>query len=280
MQPQLLYMTMNENTLNNKATRLFILLGGFFVANAILAELIGVKIFSLEHSLNIEPLTLSLFGIDNLSFNLTTGVLLWPFVFILTDLINEYYGKRGVKLLSYLTAGLILYAFVMIAFSIKLAPADFWPQSHISPNLSAEEQATLRAGVGDYNEAFRVIFGQGQWIIVGSLVAFLVGQIIDVKVFHQVKKVTGERWIWLRATGSTLVSQFIDSFVVLFIAFYIGADWSLTLVLAIGVVNYIYKFTMAVILTPLLYGVHHIIERYLGEELATNLKQRALSESD
>jgi uncharacterized PurR-regulated membrane protein YhhQ (DUF165 family) len=280
MQPQLLYMTMNENTLNNKATRLFILLGGFFVANAILAELIGVKIFSLEHSLNIDPLKLSLFGIDNLSFNLTTGVLLWPFVFILTDLINEYYGKRGVKLLSYLTAGLILYAFVMIAFSIKLAPADFWPQSHISPNLSAEEQATLRAGVGDYNEAFRVIFGQGQWIIVGSLVAFLVGQIIDVKVFHQVKKVTGERWIWLRATGSTLVSQFIDSFVVLFIAFYIGADWSLTLVLAIGVVNYIYKFTMAVILTPLLYGVHHIIERYLGEELATNLKQRALSESD
>jgi uncharacterized PurR-regulated membrane protein YhhQ (DUF165 family) len=273
-------MTMNENTLNNKATRLFILLGGFFVANAILAELIGVKIFSLEHSLNIEPLALSLFGIDNLSFNLTTGVLLWPLVFILTDLINEYYGKRGVKLLSYLTAGLILYAFVMIAFSIKLVPADFWPQSHISPNLSAEEQATLRAGVGDYNEAFRVIFGQGQWIIVGSLVAFLVGQIIDVKVFHQVKKVTGERWIWLRATGSTLVSQFIDSFVVLFIAFYIGADWSLTLVLAIGVVNYIYKFTMAVILTPLLYGVHHIIERYLGEELATNLKQRALVESD
>jgi uncharacterized PurR-regulated membrane protein YhhQ (DUF165 family) len=273
-------MTMNENTLNNKATRLFILLGGFFVANAILAELIGVKIFSLEHSLNIEPLALSLFGIDNLSFNLTTGVLLWPFVFILTDLINEYYGKRGVKLLSYLTAGLILYAFVMIAFSIKLVPADFWPQAHISPNLSAEEKATLRAGVGDYNEAFRVIFGQGQWIIVGSLVAFLVGQIIDVKVFHQVKKVTGERWIWLRATGSTLVSQFIDSFVVLFIAFYIGADWSLTLVLAIGVVNYIYKFAMAVILTPLLYGVHHIIERYLGEELATNLKQRALSKSD
>jgi hypothetical protein len=75
--------------------------------------------------------------------------------------------------------------------------------------------------------------------------AFLFGQMIDVYVFHYLKMKTGEKSLWLRATGSTLVSQFIDSFVVLFIAFYIGADWSLSLVLAIGVVNYIYKFTVA-----------------------------------
>jgi uncharacterized PurR-regulated membrane protein YhhQ (DUF165 family) len=269
-------MPVQHNVLENKATRLFIMLGGFFVANAILAELIGVKIFSLERSVDIAPLNFSLFGISELSFNLTTGVLLWPFVFVLTDLINEYYGKRGVRLLSYLTAGLIVYAFAMVFVGIHLAPADFWPQSHISPDLTPNEQALLRSQVGDYDAAFRLVFGQGLWIILGSLVAFLVGQIIDISVFQRVKKITGEGMIWLRATGSTLVSQFIDSFVVLFIAFYIGADWNLQLVLAIGVVNYIYKFLMAVLMTPLLYAVHYIIEGYLGADTASAMKHKAL----
>ncbi|CAA0094521.1 Queuosine precursor transporter [Zhongshania aliphaticivorans] len=269
---------MQSSVLGNKATRLFVVLGGFFVANAILAELIGVKIFSLENSLGIPPLELNIFGIDKLSFNLTTGVLLWPFVFVLTDLINEYYGKRGVRLLSYLTAGLIIYAFAMVFIGIHLVPADFWPQSHINANLSIAEQTQLRSEVGDYNAAFGLVFGQGLWIIIGSLIAFLVGQIIDIKVFQRVKKITGESMIWLRATGSTLVSQFIDSFVVLFIAFYIGADWSLQLVLAIGLVNYIYKFMMAILMTPLLYAVHFIIEQYLGNETASAMKHRALKE--
>ncbi len=66
------------------------------------------------------------------------------------------------------------------------------------------------------------IFRQGLWIIIGSMVAFLIGQVLDVLVFHRIKKITGEKRIWLRATGSTLVSQLVDSFVVLFIAFYVG----------------------------------------------------------
>ena len=123
--------------------------------------------------------------------------------------------------------------------------------------------------------AFRKIFGQGLWIIFGSMVAFLIGQIVDVITFHRIKKATGEKKVWLRATGSTLVSQFIDSFVVLFIAFYIGADWELVRVLAIGVVNYIYKFGMAIVLTPLIYLAHYIIDQYLGEELANEMKLSA-----
>ena len=263
---------MIDNIVNNKAIKLFILMAGFFVANALIAEFIGVKIFSLEHSLGIEPLSLSLFGVDNLSFNLTAGVLLWPFVFVLTDLINEYYGQRGVKLLSYLTVGLILYAFAMFYVGIELTPADFWPQSHISPALPSAEQQAIASKVSDYDYAYRLVFGQGLWIIIGSLVAFLIGQIIDVAVFHRIKASTGERLIWLRATGSTLVSQFIDSFVVLFVAFYLGADWGLSLVLAIGVVNYLYKFTMAIALTPVIYAAHYAIDRYLGEPLATEIK--------
>ena len=123
--------------------------------------------------------------------------------------------------------------------------------------------------------AFNKIFGQGLWIIVGSLIAFLIGQIVDVFTFHRIKKLTGEGKVWLRATGSTLVSQFIDSFVVLIVAFYIGSDWDLVRVLAIGGVNYLYKFVVAIVLTPAIYGAHHLIDGYLGQELANQLKKDA-----
>lgn len=256
-----------QNVIHNKATRLFVFLGAFFVANALIAEFIGVKIFSLENTLGITPLNISLFGIENLSFNLTAGVLLWPFVFVLTDIINEYFGMKGVRMLSYIAAALISYAFIMFYFGIKIIPADFWISSKSSE------------GITDMNKAFSVVFGQGLWIIVGSLLAFLVGQLIDVTVFHWVKKNTGEKFIWLRATGSTLVSQFIDSFVVLFIAFYVGAGWSLKLVLAIGIMNYIYKFSMAILMTPVIYGVHYIIDKYLGDELSAKIRTEAMKNS-
>jgi uncharacterized integral membrane protein (TIGR00697 family) len=249
--------------MNDKTTRLFFILGSFFVANAILAEFIGVKIFSLEYTLGFNPVNLSILGIDNLSFNLTAGVLLWPVVFIMTDIINEYYGRKGVRFLSFTAAGLILYAFIMAYFTMGLTPADFWIQREIN------------GGLINMDSAFNAIFGQGMWIIAGSLTAFLIGQLVDVTVFHLLKKQTGHSKIWLRATGSTLVSQFIDSFVVLFIAFYLGAGWDLKLVLVIGIVNYIYKFTIAVLLTPVLYLVHYFIDLYLGKELADKLLTEA-----
>ena len=72
------------------------------------------------------------------------------------------------------------------------------------------------------------------------------------------------------------MSQFIDSFVVLFIAFYIGADWDFGRVMAIAIVNYIYKFVMAVLLTPVIYLVHAAVEKYLGANLATQMKDEAI----
>jgi queuosine precursor transporter len=255
---------MSIDAVNHKANRLYVFLAGFFVANALIAEFIGVKIFSLEKTIGITPFDISVLGIEHLSFNLTTGVLLWPFVFVLTDIINEYFGKKGVRMLSFLAAALITYAFVMFYFGIKIIPADFWITTKTDE------------GIPDMNNAFRVVFGQGLWIIIGSLTAFLIGQFVDVITFHRIKKITGEKFIWLRATGSTLVSQFLDSFVVLFIAFYIGAGWEFRLVLAIGIVNYIYKFIMAIVMTPVIYLVHAIIEKYLGEKLATELKQQAM----
>ena len=255
--------TPDNPVLNSKAVRLFVILGGFFIANALVAEFIGVKLFALEATFGFQPLNWELFGQTG-SLNLTAGVLLWPVVFVMTDVINEYYGLRGVRLLSTMAAGLIAYAFIMIYFSIGLSPADFW--------LSQ----SVENGVPDMQAAFAAIFGQSNWIIVASLIAFLIGQITDVFVFQRIKRLTGEKMVWLRATGSTAFSQLIDSFVVLYVAFVLGpADWPISLFLAVGTVNYIYKFIVAVLLTPVIYLAHYLIDRFLGESLAKQLKENA-----
>ncbi|MEK0420384.1 MAG: VUT family protein [Bacteroidetes bacterium] len=254
-----------ESTVNQhpKFQKLFIFLGFLFLTNAIVAEIIGTKIFSLENTLGIPPANISLGG-ESFSFNLTAGVMLWPVVFILTDIINEYYGRKGVKKLSYLAAGMLVYSFIMILAAINLEGADFWIKSK-------QEQ-----GIPEMDTAFNAILGQGLFIIIGSLIAFLIGQMVDAFVFSQVKKRTGNNMIWLRATGSTLISQFIDSYVVLFIAFYWGADWSAVTVLKIGTINYIYKLGVAVFLTPVLYAVHAGIDRYLGKDLSENMMKTAM----
>mgnify|MGYP003586718356 FL=1 len=249
--------------LDDRATRLFVALAAFFCANAVLAEFIGVKIFALEDSLGIAPLEWNLFGQSG-SLNFTAGTLLWPIVFIMTDTVNEYFGKRGVRMISWLAAGLIVYSFVFAYLAIHLAPASWWVGA-------AKDQ-----GVPDYQAAYAAIFGQGMWIIVGSLIAFLVGQLIDVQVFHRIRSRTGERHAWLRATGSTAVSQLVDSFVVLYIAFVIGPQqWPTSLFLAVGTLNYIYKMLAAIALLPLLYLLRAGIHRYLGHHRAAELRQHA-----
>jgi uncharacterized integral membrane protein (TIGR00697 family) len=182
----------------------------------------------------------------------------------MTDLVNEYYGPKAVRRISYTAVALISYAFLIFYFAIRIPPADFWVGSGTENN------------VANMNDAFTSIFGQGMWIIVGSLAAFLVSQVVDVTVFHKIKRATGEKYIWLRATGSTVISQFVDSFIVLFIAFKVGKGWTWQLVLAICLVNYIYKFTMAVVLTPVIYFIHGRIESYLGSTLAKEMRLAAM----
>ncbi len=260
---------------SSKANRLWMVLAGFFLANALVAEFMGVKLFSLEKTFGYNPVNWTLLGQSNLAFTLTAGVLLWPAVFLMTDIINEYFGRRGIRFLSYLTAVLIAYGFLMLFFAIGLEPADFWRTAHIKPDWSSEHQAAMRAQVSDYNTAYGVVFGQSLWIIIGSLFAFLISQIVDVGIFHRIKAATGENRIWMRTTGSTLVSQFLDSFVVVFIALYIGQQLPFLQVLAISIMSYVYKAIVAVILTPVIYLVHSAIERYLGPELATEMKAAA-----
>jgi hypothetical protein len=253
-----------------KRQNLFIILAGIFLTNAILAEVIGVKIFSAEKTLGLNPANINLLEGFVLDFNLTAGAVIWPVVFITTDIINEYFGKKGVRKISFLAAGLISYAFIIIYLVTLLAPADFWLNVN---NIDAEGRPF------NIDFAFGKIFTQGLGIIVGSLTAFLIGQFLDVYIFQKLRKITGSKMIWLRATGSTLVSQLIDSFVVLAIAFYFLAPadsrWSLSQLASVGTINYIYKFVVAICLTPLIYVGHYLIDRYLGRDLAKQLTEEA-----
>jgi len=260
---------MIHKILSDKPFKLFLGLTAFFVANALIAECIGGKLFSLEKLLGLPVTHFSLFGESGLSYTMTCGVLLWPLEFVLTDVVNEYYGPRAVKRISYTAVIMIAYAFLMFFVAIRV-PADtgFWLQSK-----AAE-------GVPDMQAGFSAVFGQGMWIIFGSLVAFLVSQIVDVYVFHRIKKRTGEKHVWLRATGSTLVSQLVDSFIVLFIAFKLGNGWSWQKVLAICLVNYSYKVFMAIVLTPLIYLLEGWIEKYLGKETAHRMKLAAMGREE
>ncbi len=257
---------MIKNLLNNRPAKVFTFIAAFFVANALIAECIGGKIFSLEKVFGFEPVNFTLFGESNLSFSLTCGVLLWPIEFIMTDIVNEYYGPKAVRRISYIAVGLISYAFAMFYLAINTTPPDWWLTSGEKNHIS------------NMQDAFSGVFGQGMWIIIGSLMAFLVSQIIDVTIFHKIKKITGEKWIWLRATGSTLISQLVDSFIVLFIAFKLGNDWSWQKVMAICLMNYTYKFTMAVVLTPLVYLIEKQIEKYVGRETAVKMKKAAMGQ--
>ncbi|HTE39926.1 MAG TPA: queuosine precursor transporter [Steroidobacteraceae bacterium] len=248
---------------DHRATRLLVILTSFFVADALIAEFVGVKIFALEQTFGVDVFNWQLFGQQG-SLSFTAGVLLWPIVFVMTDIVNEFFGPRGVRFISWLAVALISYAFLAAYLAISLAPADWW----VTVNQAQ--------GVPDMQKAFGSVFGQGMWTIVGSIVAFLVGQLIDVHVFHAIRRATGERRVWMRATGSTLVSQLVDSFVVLYIAFVLGPQqWSMGLFLAVGTVNYCYKAIMAVLMTPVIYGARWGVRRYLGVAQASEMEEAA-----
>jgi len=215
--------------------------------------------------LGMEPSNLSLLGETGLGFTLTAGTLTWPVVFIMTDLINEYYGVKGVRFLSLLTAFIISFAFLVFYGAIHLAPDDYW--------IGSQKEN----GVPDMQMAYTQILGQGMNIIFASLTAFLVGQLADATVFKKIKSITGEKGIWMRATLSTLISQLIDTFCVAYIYLYFSLGFSFARVTAIGLTGYVYKFAIAIICTPIIYLVHNLIEEYLGKSKAAEMKRSALS---
>lgn len=229
---------MEQQKLHERRQWLFIALAGLFVTNAVTAELISNKLIQI-------PLEGNFFGKKVGPFVTIIGILPWPIVFLLTDLLNEFYGQKAVRRLSWITAGLIAYCFLIVGLSMSIPAFE----------IKGSKLAT--------NEAYNLVFGQAQAVIVGSIVAFLVSQILDAYVFDQIKQKTGNRFIWLRSTGSTLLSQLIDSYIVLYIGFVLPGAMSLSTYFEVAPTNYLLKILIAILLTPLVYLGHYLVRRYL-----------------
>lgn len=222
----------------SKKQWLFVFLAGLFITNAVTAELISNKLIEI-------PFSFDLFGNQFGPFVTIVGILPWPVVFLLTDLLNEFYGYKAVRKLSWITAILIAYCFLIVGLSMDI-PAVEIPGSNLSDDA-----------------AFNKVFGQAQMVIVGSICAFLVSQILDASLFSWIKSKTGERLIWLRSTGSTLISQLIDSYIVLYIGFVLPGTLSFNDFMTIAPTNYVLKILIAILLTPLIYLGHFIIRRFV-----------------
>ena len=206
----------------------YIVLAGIFITNALVAELIGGKLIYVGQAV------------------MSLGILPWPVVFVTTDLINEYFGEKGVRKLSLLTASLIGYTFVLLFIGLQI------------PAVKGDGLVT--------DIQFTAVFGQSMLIIVGSITAFLVSQLIDVTIFHFVKNRTGNRMIWLRSTGSTVISQLFDSFIVLGIAFWLPGKMTTETFILSALTGYSVKLGIAILLTPLIYVGHSLIDSYLKKD--------------
>ena len=219
---------------STKKDWIYFILAGFFITNAIIAELTGGKLFA------IGPLNFGFFTLKEVI--LSVGILPWPIVFLTTDLVNEYFGKKGVQKITFVTVGLIIYCFLLLYFQTMIPT---WSQSPVQGAI------------------FSQVFTQSMWIIVGSIVAFSLSQLIDVMIFTFLKNKTGNKALWLRATGSTVISQLVDSFCIGFIAFVLPGTLSFNNFLSLATSSYIYKLMIAIAITPCLYLLHGVIDRFL-----------------
>lgn len=232
----------------DRPQKLFVVCAAVFLTALVIAEATAAKFFTLA----ALPVPITIFGQEFTRITMTAGVIAFPITFIVTDLINEYYGREGIRFVTFVGMAMIIFEFGLLYVAMEV------PEDPSSPVPDA---------------AFDTVFGASGRIIAGSLAAYLLGQLADITLFHWLRELTEGRWLWLRATGSTFGSQFIDTFVVLTVAFF--GQLSFAEIVAITLFNYSYKFVIAVLITPLIYLAHWAMDRYLGHDTATELIHEA-----
>lgn len=200
--------------------KLYMILASVFVSSLLIGDVIGGKFFVVG-------------GVE-----LSVGIIPFPVTYVLTDVVNEFYGKKGARFITFVSAGMAVYAFLLLQAALHL---PVWEKSPVP------------------QEAFASVFGFGVRLFVASLIAFLVSQLVDIYVFQFFKRITEARHIWLRSTGSTALSQIVDTFVINFIL--LVGSMSTGEILSIVFNSYLYKLAAAVLLTPAVYALHTLVIR-------------------
>jgi uncharacterized integral membrane protein (TIGR00697 family) len=205
----------------DRKQRFFVLLTALFVAALVTGDFVGGKFFVV-------------FG-----HSFSAGIVPFPLTFVLTDLVNEFYGTHGAKRITMAGLGAAVFTWAVISLALQLPTS---PDSPIS------------------DVVFRSAFGTSARLYVASLTAYVIGQLLDISIFHSLRRLTGHRMLWLRSTGSTVMSQVVDSLAVSFV-FLVGSK-PMGFIVSNALHNYLGKLAMAVLLTPLIYAGHGLFHRY------------------
>ena len=228
----------------DRPQKLFVICAAIFFTELVVAEATASKFF-VAFDL---PRSVWILGYEFPSVIMTAGVIAFPITFIVTDLMNEYYGPRGIGFVTVVGMVMIVFEFAIIQAAMATPTADISPVPE---------------------EAFNTVFGASGRVIFGSIVAYLIGQVADITLFQGLRKLTKGKHLWLRATGSTIGSQFVDTLVVLSVAF--AGQLAVAEIVAITLFNYGYKFVIAIVITPLIYGAHRMMDAYLGHSTAAQM---------
>lgn len=224
-------------------TRLYIWLTGIFVTCLLMANVLGVKLFAYKLTL----------GSLEIPVEHTVGMLPFPITFVLTDLLNEYYGKKAARRVTWIAFAMAVIAFILIYAGRRMPILEGIP------------------GTAD-GKSFENIFGSSSLMYLASIIAFLIGSMLDIFTFGFFKRLTKGKMVWLRATGSTVISQVFDSFVITFVFFIVlqklvgNEPATFGFVLKTAATGYILKFVIAIALTPMIYLGRWLIRTRLGIE--------------
>lgn len=215
------------------AQRIYIYLGALFITALVVSNLIFQKFFYWY------PFNIEIFGTR--LFEISVGILPYPITFLITDLISEIYGKKRANRI--VIAGLIASVFSLsIIYVADLVTATPW--SPVKDDL------------------FNKVFGNTAIAVFASMVAYLLAQFIDIQIYHFWKRLTQGKMLWLRNNFSTFLSQFVDTFSVLFLLCSFGEiAWERFAGLLIS--GFLFKIAIAAIDTPFLYlGVYFFRKRF------------------
>ena len=237
----------------SQANNLYLILAGIFIASLVSCNLIFKKFFQIE-------IWVPFYG--NYKFIQSVGILAYPITFVVTDILSEIYGQK--KANRVVTSGLIASLFILVVVTI----ADYIP-------LAVDQNGELLSPISA--EIFNDVFGLSSAAIFASMTAYLFAQYIDIRIFHFWKKLTNGKHLWLRNNASTIFSQFIDTFLVLFLLFYLNAipippelakNQYFTQLLVNG---FLFKVFFAAFDTPIIYAVTFYLRKRFnlkfGEEL-------------
>lgn len=225
----------------NNQEKIYSILLVFFITMIVLTNIIGVKLFEIFPNLLKNPITL------------TTGIITYPITFLITDIVCEVFGKKKASLMVIFGFFASLLSLVFINISVILPGSEVWINNSLGYKSVYEMQT-----------AYESVFTLPGFLISASMLAYLVSQLIDVRIFHFLKNLTNGKKLWLRNNISTICSQLVDTIIVNTIFLYLGLNLEWSTVIEIIIASYIFKVLIAMLDTPLVYIGVKYIRRYVN----------------